>query len=237
MIQSVAIVRNPGEGLALEAKLLAREDPGVVLWTSETKGIVAPATLARNSGIEASSRLSTERGWPVFLRPTGGGAVPQGPGVLSLAMSWDVPSGFTIEDGYRALVGPIQILLSSMEIDTEKGSVSASFCDGAWNLSVAGRKLVGTAQRWRPARRGGARVLAHAMILTHGQLVPKVAAINAFHDDLGLRYPVRADAHTTVENQIGQAPSEIAKALAPLHDAALREMDFWECAQRDRAAA
>lgn len=226
MTSSVEIVRNAGEGLKLEADLLGRKGAGAVVWTSETSGIVAPATLSRNSAIEASSRLSTARGWPVFLRPTGGGAVPQGPGVLNLAMAWDAPRGFTIEDGYRALVGPIQTLLSSMEIQTDKGGVSASFCDGAWNLSVAGRKLVGTAQRWRPTQRGGARVLAHAMILTHGRLEPRTSAINNFHDDLGLRYPVRADAHTTLENLTGQAPSSISDALVSLHDVAIRELDF-----------
>ena len=45
------------------------------------------------------------------------------------------------------------------------GACTGAFCDGAWNVLAQGRKLAGTAQRWRATPQGRV-ALIHAAILT-----------------------------------------------------------------------
>ncbi|WP_306117500.1 MULTISPECIES: hypothetical protein [unclassified Roseitalea] len=230
-------VTDPTSGLMLEAELLAGAGPGVVSWTSKTRAIVCPASMSRKKGFKAAADRSAARGWPVVSRPTGGGAVPQGPGVLNLAVALTVKPGFTIEDGYRLLTRPIMHTLAQADLLAEIGDTPGSFCDGKWNLSVAGRKIVGTAQRWRSLPQGGTRVLIHALILTHGRLGPGAIAVDALHQGLALGKRVRPEAHTSLEAVLEARPAEVSALGTSFHDAAWRELTRTAPGQEVRAAA
>lgn len=146
-----------------EHALFATSGPQVGQWQSLSRGIVCPRAFKARGAFEPASYASASRGWPVSLRPTGGGAVPQGLGVANLALAFDAPKGLTIEGVYRMLTRIIQDAFGAMGSDLRTGDTPGSFCDGAWNLSVGEQKLVGTAQRWRLVRGGRPRVLAHAL--------------------------------------------------------------------------
>ena len=80
--------------------------------------------------------------------------MPQGPGVLNLSLVWraDADAGCAragSEVIYRALCGELAGALARLGIAATPQAVAGSFCDGRFNLAVAGRKLVGTAQSWR----------------------------------------------------------------------------------------
>lgn len=174
-----------------------------LIWQARQQGLVAPASFARDKAVfDTAAARSSARGWPLYTRRSGGGLTPQGPGVLNLALcfcqSGDRP--YSIPDVYERLCDLLCGPLSSLGIDATPGAVAHSFCDGDHNLQVGGRKLVGTAQRWRGGSalsRGGA-VLAHALILTDLDIAPAVAAIAAVSGELGHDTVFDARAHTSL---------------------------------------
>ncbi|CAN7586681.1 lipoyl protein ligase domain-containing protein [Brucella pseudogrignonensis] len=77
------------EALARERALLGEtpHDPELkwMLWQTPPC-IVVPRSHANYHNFEQAIAASEARGWPVFLRDTGGGAVVQGPDVINLSM-------------------------------------------------------------------------------------------------------------------------------------------------------
>jgi lipoate-protein ligase A len=139
---------------------------------------------------------------------------------LNLALAFFADRTFTIEDGYRLITGTIQ---DAIPADWTTGATPNSFCDGAWNLSLKGRKAVGTAQRVRPLGNGQRRILAHALILVEGDLAAGAAAVDAFHRDLSLG-PIDAGVHTTLDRTIPMPGDPITTLAAALKDIAQRDI-------------
>lgn len=210
-------VGGVADGLALEAEAFTAEGVSICLWSPRRRALVCPANLRRKPGFDDARRNSAARGWPLHLRPTGGGAVPQGPGALNLALAFTAGRTFTIDDGYRLIT---QIIRNAIPAPWTTGATPNSFCDGAWNLSLSDRKVVGTAQRVRPIGGGQRRILAHALILVEGDVVEGAGAVGAFHGDLGLG-PIEADVHTTL-NEIAAAPPMEMELLASALDTSAR---------------
>ncbi|WP_052257620.1 lipoate--protein ligase family protein [Leisingera sp. ANG-DT] len=152
------------DGIAREAALLQRGKPALMLWQAAENALVVPVAVARRDGMQRALGEAAERGWPVTVRGSGGGIVPQGSATLNLAMVLPCTAGFTVEDGYRMICGAVTEALTRFDITAETGACPGAFCDGAWNVLAGGRKLAGTAQRWRAAPQGRV-VLAHAAIL------------------------------------------------------------------------
>lgn len=194
MTHALHQVDTAQEGLLLEAELFASRDPGVLVWSARQNSIVCPRALLRTFNFDAEPAFD---GWPVTSRATGGGAVPQGAGVLNFAMAYDVPARATIKDTYSCLTTTLKEGLSGLGLELQTGPTTNSFCNGTWNLSVNGQKIVGTAQRWKPKPCGGARVLAHALILVDGDIETAAGVIAALHRHFGLP-PVDAAAHQTL---------------------------------------
>lgn len=213
---------HPTEGLAAELRLLkavadGRAEGSALLWET-TRSLVVPRGVARRPGFEAAARASAGCGWPVAVRETGGAPVPQGPGVLNLALAFAAPPGRppSIAQTYAALCDPISAALRGLGLDSRVGPVEGSFCDGAHNLTLGGRKVVGTAQRWR--RRGGFghALLAHALILVDGDNGPRVEAVRRLCRDLGVVVELRVDAHTTLAAELRGASVQLAELPAVL---------------------
>ncbi|OED50676.1 hypothetical protein AB838_01220 [Rhodobacteraceae bacterium (ex Bugula neritina AB1)] len=160
----VAHFETAAGGIRREETLLRRGRPAVLLWTAEHPALVVPGSLLGNCESGQAATEAATQGWPVLMRKSGGGVVPQGPGTLNLAMILPRPQGFTIDDGYRLICATIAEALTRFDIDATTGPCAGSFCDGRWNMLHRGRKLAGTAQRWQgPA--SCQVVLMHAAIL------------------------------------------------------------------------
>jgi len=225
------------EGLAAELRLLdgvARDQfaLGVVIWQT-SYALVVPSSMTRRPHFNSAALKSAEAGWPVYARQTGGGTVPQGPGVLNLAISFrGRPSqDLSLRAAYQTICAPIIAALAPIGINADYAPVPGSFCNGDFNLAVAGQKLVGTAQRWRriSSTPGEIAVLAHALILYDLPLAPAVSAINAFHKPLGLNTDIQAGAHTTIRSAALQPencpdPEQLSAAI----------MDHCRCASITR---
>ncbi|RMF38840.1 MAG: hypothetical protein D6754_06635 [Alphaproteobacteria bacterium] len=185
-------------GIAREAALLRDGRPALLLWQAEEPALVLPAALARRQDVRPARARAARAGWPTARRGSGGGIVPQGPSTLNLAMISPVAQGFTLEDGYNMICGALIEALSRFDITASTGSKPDAFCDGAWNILAEGRKLAGTAQRWRATPQGPI-LLAHAAVLIHrpeSTLWPTLRDLSdaAFSD----QPPIDADAHVAL---------------------------------------
>ena len=174
------------------------------LWIG-TQGLVAPMSYQRHANLMEVCADSASRGWPVRLRRSGGGVVPQGAGILnlSLARPCDGPPGDFAENVYAGLCQILASALAGLGIKAAAHAVSGSFCDGRFNLAVIGakdeisRKIAGTAQYWRHAGSQHA-VLAHALLLVDAEPVTLVAETNRFETALGSGKQYDSNALTSV---------------------------------------
>jgi lipoate-protein ligase A len=176
--------RGEAELRWLDTALLG--SPSASLWTAPRE-LVAPLSYVRLPLLQAARDDSAARGWPVRMRRSGGGVVPQGPGLLNLsvACAYEREPARRIDGVYASLCAVLAAALRDLDIATVTGPVNGSFCDGRFNLAVAdpaggpARKVAGTAQYWR---RSGARhaVLAHAVLIVDADVQEINEAVNRF---------------------------------------------------------
>lgn len=184
--------------LALEGKSTA------ALWVGK-QGLVAPMSYKRSTNLPEVCVDSASRGWPVRLRRSGGGVVPQGPGILnlSLAKPCEAPPGELAESIYEELCLVLARALAGLGINAAARAVSGSFCDGRFNLAVIStkdgtcRKIAGTAQYWRHAGERHA-VLAHALLIVDAEPSTLTAEANRFETALGSGKSYERNALTSV---------------------------------------
>ena len=136
------------------------------------------------------------------VRASGGGLVPQGPGIWNLSLVWAVDDSAMLEIGaiYRRFCSRLAEGLRELGIFSEPGLVNGSFCDGRFNLAVHGRKLVGTAQAWKRIQTRQI-VLAHAVILVDVDTVSLVHSANEFEASIGSDVRYDANAITCVAQE------------------------------------
>jgi lipoate-protein ligase A len=199
----VSILRDPLEdGIVQEHAWVQRcaESGRAIakLWTSRPL-LVVPRSYERSANFEAACDASAAQGWPVRVRTSGGGVVPQGPGVWNLSLLWHAASAAPAEPDsvYRWLCAELAGAFAAMAIDLAPQPVAGSFCDGRFNLAHRGAKLIGTAQSWRRVGRAHV-VLAHAVMLIDADTTVLTERCNTFESALGRPQRYRADAVSTV---------------------------------------
>lgn len=148
-------------GLKAEQDLLAsicagEREAGVLFWQPTDRALVMPKRLARLPGFESASVELATHGWPILLRETGGEPVPQSASTVNIALVYaplrsEGDQG-RIETAYQRLCQPICDLLTELGGVASLGEIEGAFCDGRFNVNLNGRKLVGTAQRWRQSQ-------------------------------------------------------------------------------------
>jgi len=186
-------------GVACESDWMARcaatGQAAAHLWQAPV-GLVVPRRHTLLPGWGAASAAATGE---LQVRSSGGGLVPQGPGVWNLSLVWAAPAAAPVDTTavYLALCAELAAAFAQLGIVATPQPVTGSFCDGRFNLAVDGRKLVGTAQAWRRVA-GRPVVLAHAVIVVDADPELLTAQANAFEAALGSDTRYRADALTSV---------------------------------------
>lgn len=201
---------------AVEARLLERAQAagGLVVGVWEPPcSLVVPASYQRYERFEALGARFAAAGWPVAVRRSGGGLVPQGPGVLNLSLAWPTAAelGTVMESVYLRLGAVLQQAVAPWGRRAGLQPVEGSFCDGRFNLAIAGRKIAGTAQGWRRLADGRSLVLAHACLLVAADLPGLVDQANRFEAHLGSDRQYRLD---TLDNLLPPAVQADAAARA-----------------------
>ncbi len=204
-------------GIACEAEWMAAAARGeravAHLWQG-TPGGVAPR---RSAALPAWAAGAARHGSALQLRASGGGLVPQGPGIWNLSLAWPAADATPADMHalYAALCETLAAAFARLGVEATPQPVQGSFCDGRWNLAVAGRKLAGTAQAWR---RFGARqaVLAHALIIVSADPAALTDRANDLEAELGQGRPYRADALTSLAHEAPVIANLEARTLQAL---------------------
>ncbi|RTZ47511.1 lipoate--protein ligase family protein [Candidimonas sp. SYP-B2681] len=175
--------------------LAALQGPTAAVWQA-TQGLVVPRTYQRFEAFPHACEVFARDGWPVTVRQSGGGIVPQGDGIINLSLAY-VVEGKPLDHSDAAYLLICRIIAQALHrfgIDSHPQAVEGSFCDGRYNLAVGSgdfaRKIAGTAQLWRRQSIGGGRdtaqvVLVHALILAAIDAPGVTARANRFEAMLG----------------------------------------------------
>ncbi|MDR5773732.1 MULTISPECIES: lipoyl protein ligase domain-containing protein [unclassified Caballeronia] len=188
----------PGNPLQAEEALLDRAKAGDAvahLWEAP-RSLIVPRSYQRYAPLADARDEFARRGCPVWLRLSGGGLVPQGPGILNLSLAYPVhaPMGALAEPVYLHLCGIIADALNTLGVLTHWQAVEGSFCDGRFNLAWGpghdARKIAGTAQYWRRVsssldEQPRHAVLAHAVLLVDADPIEINERANAFEALIG----------------------------------------------------
>ncbi|HOW49348.1 MAG: lipoate--protein ligase [Rubrivivax sp.] len=202
------------DGIAHEAEWMAESARGARavahLWQG-TPGWVVPR---RTTALPSWPAVSARHGSALQVRRSGGGLVPQGPGIWNLSLAW--PAGDATPADmhaiYAALCGALAAAFARLGVSAAPQAVQGSFCDGRWNLAVHGRKLVGTAQAWH--RFGRVQVvLAHALVIISADPAELTDSANRLEAELGQGAPYRADALTSLAREVPTLPDLEARTL------------------------
>lgn len=216
MLQPVSLTVEAG--LRAEQDLLAgvcagEQAFGLLFWQPNDKALVMPRRLSRLPAFEDACAVSAVHGWPVLLRETGGEPVPQSSATVNIALVYAPPRSEgdqgRIETGYQRLCQPICDLIGELGGEASLGEIDGAFCDGRYNVNLNGRKMVGTAQRWRQS--GGRPVgLVHGALLLDDEREDMIASVNRFNEACGLAQRVRAGSHIALHEAFA-APDAIGR--------------------------
>lgn len=174
----------------------------LVFWSS-APAIVVSRRDSRLPRFELACESFREKSVEVLLRESGGSAVPQGPGVLNASLVFAPGKSYSIEQLYLEFCEALIHGLSRVGLPASIGSVEGAFCDGRYNVVLAGRKLAGTAMKLKGKLGQPSAVLAHAMILV--EMSPKDATgrVNEFYELAGSNNRFLPEACTSLVRELG----------------------------------
>jgi octanoyl-[GcvH]:protein N-octanoyltransferase len=160
------------------------------IWVNEPC-LVTTRREARLPRFEAAAQAARARGWPVFVRDSGGTTIPHLRESLHLSLllpriQGDEPGTDRV---YTFLCEPVREALALLGVEAGYGVVPNSFCDGRFNLVAQGRKVAGTSQRWKggipghPVGKGF--ILAHMTLFVGGNMAHATGQVNRFLREAG----------------------------------------------------
>lgn len=196
----------------MEHALLAAADQGrvAVRIAEAATGLVVPRSYRGYGGLAKAQSRFAAAGWPVWLRLSGGGLVPQAAGVINIHLACPVQASQPLqaaETHYRLLCGLLARALADIGIDAVPAPVQGSFCDGRFNLAVGGRKIAGTAQYWRrnthPHAAAPYSLLSQAVLLADADTARLTRMANRFETAIASGRCYVADAITSAARCCG----------------------------------
>lgn len=217
---------------AIGQTVAAGAAPATIRMWRGSQGISVAKKDIRSTAGQKAAKMMKEVGWPVYVRQSGGTAVPHGPGTLNFSLFLPRPreQQWSIEAIYRALGLPLQMMLADrFGLPSTFEAVPGSFCDGNFNVVIYGKKVAGTAQVWKggPAGMSSGRpgyILAHATLLTHLDREAAVSALNAFYQLATDTRPVEVETVGTVQQFTNLEAEELDRMIQAGLLAALKEL-------------
>lgn len=207
-----------GKGLAFEDAAFEQSAKLEVGHTDSTlwrqpQCLVVPRAWQRAAGFTNAAQNSARLGWPVLTRRSGGGCVFHGPGVLNVTeISVSALENRSNASLYQAFCERIISALQQLTAgEFSVGQLPATPCDGAYNILLNGRKLVGTAMRRRRLR-DKEITLAHACIWIDADLTEAIARIIELETAVKGVAPYQASALATLAD--GAEAGQMAERFA-----------------------
>lgn len=132
------MARKVGEGIL---------PPIVHIWRHEKAFVLGLRDRRLPHALEAMGRLE-QQGFSVTVRNSGGAAVPLDPGVINISLILPNPErNMDFHQDFELMYRLVQGSLHQLGSGVEKGEIVGSYCPGDFDLSVAGQKFCGIAQR------------------------------------------------------------------------------------------
>jgi octanoyl-[GcvH]:protein N-octanoyltransferase len=206
--------------MALLEDVLGHPERGVLRLWRTSPCLVVTSLLAHREGFAAAAEASARRGWPVVVRRTGGGPVPQTKGTLNVSLAYASPRDQApgIDAAFKHFVDAMLAALQSCSVTAAVGEIEGSCCPGRYDIAIGARKIIGIAQRRRQGSKDGhllSAVLVHAMVWVDGTLDPEIDHLERFLDEAGTPTRFRRDMMGTLQ--------AISGVSADVFEAALRQ--------------
>lgn len=173
----------------------ASSTPVLLIWRSQP-ALLVTRTDALLPRFEQAAQAAQEAGWPVLIRRSGGSACPVAPGTAQVATIMPASPGSAIEAHYDRLSQFIGRALRDFGVASGIGRVAEAFCQGRYDIGVAGRKIAGLSQRWFRNSRGVYCAVTAASINVTEDPPALAEAVNRFYEAAGGDARCRADAIT-----------------------------------------
>ena len=158
--------------------------PSLRLWMTAPSAIVSKRESELPHFEKAASALQA-KGWPIYVRSTGGTICPLGPGILNLSYvnRFKFADRFSAAASYTWFCSKLLQSVSHFGVAGTVGSVPGCYCDGGYNIVVSGKKLIGTSQRCVPISKDYRNValLMHATILVSADKERLCNIVNSFN--------------------------------------------------------
>jgi len=205
-----------------ETRLLDRVDQQqqrFAIIHEATKGISVPRSYQRNARFGTACQELGNAGLPVDVRLSGGGVVPQAPGVINLHLAYPIAANYPLEHAESQYLGLCELIAHTLAyygIHATAQPVQGSFCDGRFNLAVDGKKIAGTAQYWRRNRAATTpsfSLLSHAVILVNSDSAALTALANQFEAALHSTVRYAPEKTTSVKELLGKPVADFVQKL------------------------
>lgn len=196
------------EGLEIESDFYDQVckgdiDLGYFLWRSK-KALVVPRTAIRKKNFDMACDVSKRKSWPVVVRGTGGELTPQCESFFNLSIfirCKDITIG--INESYGVICELLVGWLKQQGIKADCHSIDGAFCDGEFNVNIDGKKIAGTAQRWRKIKTKSSvkeekALLLHAVFLCDGDLDAMWKICNQFYRHCDVEPFIESEKHTSL---------------------------------------
>lgn len=126
---------------------------------------------------EATSWLH-DLGYATAVRNSGGAAVPLDPGVLNVSLIMPKPDGrLEFRPDFERMAALLGRSFAERTQQIRAGEVEGSYCPGEFDLSIAGRKFCGIAQR-----RHANAIVVQAFVVVEGMGAERAALAKMFYD-------------------------------------------------------
>jgi lipoate-protein ligase A len=190
--------------MALLDDVLGKPERGVLRLWRTTPCLVVTSLLAQRAAFAAAAEASAQRGWPVVVRRTGGGPVPQTAGTLNVSLAYACLRETTpsIDAAFKDFADRLLEALKTCGVEAAVGEIEGSCCPGRYDIAIGTRKIIGIAQRRRQGSKDGAllsAVLVHAMVWVDGSLNPEIDVLEQFLEAAGAPTKFRRDVMGTLQ--------------------------------------
>lgn len=145
----------------------------------------------------------------VIKRLSGGGAVWQDEGYLNFSVI--APNeALGVPEAYKRFSQGVILGLQALGVECAFGHIEGAFCDGPYDLTVGGKKLVGTAQVQKRDF-----IIVHGTMLVAPDLDETLGKIQEFYERAGSPLHLRREVLTSLAAELGRAVSieELIEAL------------------------
>jgi octanoyl-[GcvH]:protein N-octanoyltransferase len=150
--------------------------PVLHLWR-HPRAFVMGLRDSRLPAAESAKAWLRDLGYSTAVRNSGGAAVPLDLGVLNVSLILPKAEGsINFRDDFGRMVELLRGAFAHRTADIRQGEVEGSYCPGEFDLSIAGRKLCGIAQR-----RHASAIVVQAFLLVEGAGAERAALARAFY--------------------------------------------------------